>query len=247
MAKPTPKNDETGLIVQDFAILQRSAEELHEVIAANMGNAAIDQGVLDRVKVPTGGGTMWSIPTYDGEVNTKELDGIIVAWKEPRAYWAQSFGSSGGGTPPDCSSEDSMTGVGNPGGSCDRCPMAQFGSAIGDDGKPRDGQACKQVRLMAIIRKDDLVPLLLTAPPTSLQNLRRYFLRLSSRAIPFYGVLTRFTLANTKSKGGVAHSVIEVNAVETLGDAELAKMASYAQIIGASLERRRSVSDDYHE
>jgi hypothetical protein len=242
------KNEEKALttLASEYAVMKHTPAHLQEVISANVGGS-VKQGDLDRIKVPAGGGTTWTIPSLDGEVETKEFDGVIVAWKEPRAYWVESFSSTGGGTPPDCSSEDSMLGVGDPGGDCLTCPFAQFGSATGDDGKPRDGQACRQMRLMAVIQQDDLVPLLLSAPPTSLQNLRRYFLRLASKAVPYYGVVSRFTLNKTKSKGGIDYAQIEANGVETLEPEDLDKMRAYAQALGSALERRPTVQEDYED
>lgn len=241
-----PKNDNKALVtINEYAVMQHDPDSLKAVIAGNLGQRGANQGDLDRIKVPAGGSTTWSIPTIDGELDTKNFDGVIVAWKEPRAYWLSSFGSSGGGTPPDCSSEDGLVGVGNPGGDCWPCPMSQFGTATRDDGKPGEGQACRQMRLMAIIQQDDLVPMLLAAPPTSLQPLRKYFLRLARRVTPYYGVVTRFTLTKAKSKGGVEYSQIEANALETLGTDQLTKMQAYAKTIEKSLERQRTQPDSF--
>lgn len=244
MAKNENKNEETALAIPNYAVMQHSVEDLQNVIASNLGGTELGPGDLDRIKVPAGGGTTWSIPTLDGDVDTKELVGVIVAFKDQRAYWKESY--SGGSSPPDCASDDGMMGTGDPGGACDRCPYAQFESAVGDDGKPRPGQACKQVRLMAIVQPDDLIPMLLAAPPTSLANMRKYFLRLSSRATPYYGVVTKFTLAKAQSSGGIAYSQVEASSVTRLADDELQKMAGYAQVIGKSLERRSAhEQEDY--
>lgn len=231
------KNEETALTIPNYAVMKHSVEDLNAIIGANLGaDTELSSSDLDRIRVPAGGGTTWSVPTLDGEQDTKNFDGVIVAWKDQRAYWEESF--SGGSSPPDCASDDCMVGTGKPGGSCKECPFSQFESATGDDGKPRPGQACKQVRLMAIIQQDDLVPLLLAAPPTSLGNLRKYFLRLSSRATPYYGVVTRFTLEKARSSGGIEYSQVSASAQGRLTNKELKKMEGYAQVIGKSLERR---------
>jgi hypothetical protein len=237
-------NGETALAIPDYAVMKHTVEDLNNIITSNLGNANLGPSDLDKIKVPAGGGTTWSIPTLDGEEDTKNFDGVIVAWKDQRAYWAEAY--SGGSTPPDCASDDGMMGTGEPGGACDKCPFSQFESAVGDDGKPRPGQACKAVRLMAVVQQDDLVPLLLAAPPTSLGNMRKYFLRLSSRATPYYGVVTRFTLEKAKSQGGIEYSQLSASAIGRLTDGELQKMAGYAQVIGKSLERRSAADgEDY--
>ncbi len=241
-----PRNEEKALVtINDYAVMKHDPAALQAVISGNLGQRGANQGDLDRIKVPTGGNINWSIPTIDGEMSSKNFDGVIVAWKEPRAYWQSSFGSSGGGTPPDCSSEDGIHGVGKPGGDCAPCQFSQFGTATRDDGSPAEGQACRQMRLMAVIQQNDLVPLLLAAPPTSLQPLRKYFLRLARGVIPYYGVVTRFTLTKAKSKGGIEYSQIEANALETLGIEELAKMQAYAKTIEKSLERQRTQADSF--
>lgn len=247
MAKRKNGNDEKALTtVGGYAVMQHTVEALQNIISANLGNADLGPGDLDKVKVPAGGSTSWEFQSLDGEVTSKEFDGVIAAWKEQRAYWEEKY--SGGSSPPDCSSDDCITGVGNPGGSCKECPWAQFESAVDDKGQPAAGQACKQLRIMAVVQKDDLVPVLIAAPPTSLQNLRKYFLRLASRATPFFGVVTRFTLVKDKSAKGIEYSKIEAKSIEKLGADELKKMAGYAQVIGSSLERRSARNaEDYDE
>jgi len=241
------KNETKDLIVPNFAVMQHSMEDLQNIIKANVGDAELGPGDLDRVKVPAGGGTTWEVPSVDGDRAVKELDGVICAWELPRSYWVESFGATGGGTPPDCSSPDGIMGTGEPGGACTDCPLSQFESAVRDDGKPGKGQACQQKRMMAIVLQDSLIPIILSAPPTSLQNMKRYFLRLAGAAVPYYGVLTRFTLVKTSGKGVPDYSVIEAKTLEKLTPENLEKMAGYAQVMGHALENRTSDGGDYTE
>ena len=231
------KNTATAIVpAADYAVMKHGVDALQEVIRANIGSGNLGPGDLERIKVPAGGGTTWTIPSLDGDIDTKEFDGVIVAWKTQRAYWKEKY--SGGSVPPDCASDDGITGSGDPGGVCEQCPYSQFESATDEKGEKMPGQACKQIRLMAVVQKDDLVPVLLSAPPTSLANMRRYFLRLASRAKPFYAVVTRFTLVKAQSAGGITFSQIEANAIEQLDDEQQAKMEGFAKVIGDSLERR---------
>jgi hypothetical protein len=240
------ENTEVALAIPDYAVMQHSIEDLMSTISSNLGpNAQLSPNDLDRIKVPAGGGTTWSIPTLDGDVDSKTFEGVIVAWKDQRAYWNESY--SGGSSPPDCASDDCMTGIGEPGGDCAKCPFAQFESATDDKGEMRPGQACKQVRLMAIITNDDLVPILIAAPPTSLGNLRRYFLRLSSRNTPYYGVVTQFSLIKARSQGGIDYSQIDPKSVTRLADPEMQKMKAYAQVMEKSLERRSAHQQEDYE
>lgn len=240
------KNEETALAIADFAIMQPDADSFLQTMKMNLGQHGVTQADLDRVKVPAGGGTSWTIPTLDGDEASKNLDGVIIAWKEPRAYWTESFQSTGGGTPPDCSSEDGETGYGDPGGSCHDCPMSKFGTATKDDGSQGDGQACRQVRLMAILQKDDLVPLLLAAPPTSLANMRKYFLRLASKKTPYFGVVTRFTLEKKRSKGGIDYSEVVPSSIGKLSAEEMARVSGLVETFSKALDQRTTTSDDFH-
>lgn len=239
-------NTETRItLIGQYAVMQHDATTLSNVIRQNLGGGRIQQSALDRIKVPTGGGTTWTIPGVQGEIESKHLDGVIVAWKEPRAYWKDRY--TGGKVPPDCKSDDSVIGVGKPGGECSLCRYAKFGSAVNEKGQPTDGQACKQVRLMAILQRDDLVPVLLAAPPSSLAELGKYFMRLSRSATPYYGVVTRFTLRKDRNKAGTEYSAIEATALEKLGTEELDRIQAYVATFGRSLERETAHADDIAE
>ena len=213
--------------LEQYAVLKADPEQIKAVIADNLGGTQVTEFDLDRVRVPAGGGRIWQIPGLDGDEDTKTVDGVIVAWREPRAYWTDGIDSTGGGTPPDCSAQDGQHGIGDPGGDCAKCPMAQFGSAL-KDGKQARGQACKQTRLLVMVRPDDLLPLVVVAPPSSLRAVRHYFLRLASKGVPYHGVVTRLGLAEDKNKDGIKYSVIDPQVQTRLGKEEAERMKAYA-------------------
>src|SRR5690606_3431853 len=190
-----------AVVDANYAVMELPAAELAEIIAANLGGEGITQFDLDRVRIPAGGSTTWSIPTLDGEEETRVLEGIIIHFTTPRAYWKTPFDESGGGTPPDCSSEDGIVGVGNPGGDCSTCPLSKFGTA-----KNRRGQACKQMRLLFMLREDSLLPIVVVLPPMSLRPARQYFLRLASQRQAFYSVITRIELERDRNQDGIPYS-----------------------------------------
>src|SRR5688500_11912452 len=97
-----------------FSVLEPNSEAA-ELIRANTAGEEVGVGDLDRIRVPTGGGTLWTVPTIEGEKSERELVGIIVHVARRRAYWSDP---SPTGNPPDCSSRDCITGVGDPGGEC---------------------------------------------------------------------------------------------------------------------------------
>lgn len=224
---------------QDLGLTQFDPAELRTIVQDNVGAGGITEFDLDRVRVPAGGVTTWTIPTLEGEQETKELTGVIVYWREPRAYWAASFDETGGGTPPDCYSPDGVHGYGNPGGLCARCPFAQFGSA--ERGR---GQACKQMRLLFMLRPGAMLPLVVVAPPTSIKPLKQYFLRLAANGKPYWSVVTKLLLEKTKNQDGIAYSRIVPQLAAVL-DAEAAeKMRQYAEAIRPALEAVQITQED---
>lgn len=158
---------------------------------------------LSRIKMPTGGGTSWEVPTPAGEESMKTFEAIILDWRETRVFWTGTIDETGGGQPPDCSSEDGIHGSGlygvqsegNRSGLCQNCPMAQWGSRKGGR-----GQACRSVRQVAVMRPGELLPALIFLPPSSLKPFKRYVLSLASRALSPFQVVTSFGLV--KATGG---------------------------------------------
>ena len=148
----------------DYPIFSVDKERIKQLVARNIGNRGINAFNLTRIKVPSSGSTTWMIPGIGGEGEAKEVRGIIVAYREPRARWKDVFGASGGGVPPDCSSEDGLTGVGDPGGNCATCEFAQFGSAVGPNGQPSRGQACKQMRTLFLLNQEGILPYVVSIP-----------------------------------------------------------------------------------
>jgi hypothetical protein len=155
----------------EYSVAKVNATDLMEILQENVGGA-ITEFDLQRAKVPTGGMTAWVLPSLDGEDEiVQHIDGVIVYHREPRAFWKQSIDEGGGNNPPDCSSVDGKLGVGDPGGECSVCPMAEWGSK--DHGESR-GQACKQMKLIFLLRPESLLPMALFLPPTSIRPVRQY-------------------------------------------------------------------------
>lgn len=197
-----------------------------EVMSDNIGVGGVSPSQLDRVKVPSGGGTAWEIPTLDGKGDVaKELDVIIVAARDVRSYYDTKY--TGGNEPPVCHSLDCVTGVGEPGGNCEDCPFSQWESATDDDGNPTNGQACNQRKLMLCIAKDSALPFVISAPPTSLKSVGTYFLRLAGQMLPHWGVVTKLVLEKGKSGGGIDYSVIAPSYVRTLTPEEVPAIRQY--------------------
>ena len=202
-----------------------------DVMRDNLGAGGVDPNKLDRVKIPSGGGTAWEIPTLDGKGDiAKSLEVVIVAAQDVRSYYASKY--DGSKNPPDCASLDCITGSGEPGGDCRACPKAQWGSAVDKDDNPTDGQACSQRKMMLCISKDSTLPFVVSIPPGSLNNLGKYFMRLAGANLPYWGVVTSLSLEKTDSGGGITFSAVLPEYVRTLTADEIPGVKTYRQGLG---------------
>ena len=224
----------TAVLEQLYPVLTKTPELYHEIIQANLGSGQLSVFDLERIRIPTGGGTSWTIASLDGDHEARDFEGIILHWREPRAYWRSSFDATGGGTPPDCSSDDGIRGIGTPGGACETCHLARFGSD--DNGR---GQACKQMRMLFVLLPGNFLPAVMLLPPTSLAACRKFFLRLTSLEIPYYGVLTKFSLEKTKNKQGIAYAEVRFGVARKLQPEETANVKRLIESIKPSLQRVR--------
>lgn len=212
--------------VEDYMITDYDPQEVKDIVQDNIGGQDISEFDLDRITIPPGGATNWIVPTLEGEESQEAIEGVIVHWKNARAFWADSLEDSGGGTPPDCASDNAIIGKGEPGGLCDECPHAEFGSAA--NGR---GQACKMVRLLFVVQPDSLLPVVVSLPPTSLAVARKHFLRLAGRGVHYSNVVHRLTLERTKNDQGIAYSKIKMQIAKQLPPEMAKKFRQYGEML----------------
>lgn len=196
---------------------------LEEIIAENTSEAdGINPFDLNRVKMPAGGGGMWEVPSSEGPQGAKAIEGVVVAWRTQRAYWSEPYGAGGGATPPQCYSDDGIIGHGDPGLPCGECPFSQFGS------DPRGvGQACKQMRMLFMLRPQDMLPLVVILPPMSIKPCQQYFLQLGSEGRPFWSVVTSIGLDSAVAKEGQKYSKATFRKARDLAPDERGAMQRY--------------------
>jgi len=217
--------------VGEYPIVKMDAQRFAEVIRENIGAAGVSQFDLDRAKIPTGEGTMFELPTGDGSEKVASITGVIIGFRDVRVYFEGEY--DGGGSPPDCFSDDCETGQGMPGGPCAECPLSRFGTA-----RNGRGQACSQRRLLFIARPESLLPLVLSLPPTSLANARKYFLnRLAGQQLVYYGVVTHIGLETAGGNGTPPHAKATFKIVEKLDDEITARMKAVKSHLTPHLKR----------
>lgn len=205
---------------EPFALSQITVPEITALIRDNIG-AGVSIAALERVKVPASGSTVWTREEESDAPAPREIAGIIIYFKDRRAYWPKKY-EGGAGDPPQCASDNGITGTGNPGGDCAGCKFAAWGSA--PDSR---GQACKATRLLYILQPTSLLPIVLSVPPTSIQPVRKYLLRLVSERLAYHSVVTRLRCKAEQSKTGQKYAEIVATRGDVL-DAELAtRVAAY--------------------
>lgn len=207
--------------IQNYLALSGDTSTIMEALDANLGGGGMSPFDLDRVKVPSQGSTNWEIPDLDEEsVSAKVLSGIVLHSAPVRSYWEKGL-DEGGASPPDCSSNDLLVGVGTPGGDCLTCPMNVWGS----DPKGGSGKACSERRFLFMLRPQSFLPLVVQVPPSSLRNLSQYMLRLAGTGTPYYHVTTNLSLEKaTQGGGGLPYSKIVVKLGVRLSAEDSAKV-----------------------
>jgi len=219
-----------GNVAEMYPVLAGGDINVAEVLAENLGGESLGALDLPMIKVP--GGTSpaaWAVETIDGDEIVKDLQGILVGTSLQRTFYKESF-DDGGGQPPDCTSKDCITGVGDPGGECDKCPYSQFGSA--DNG---DGQACSMSRIFYMLLPGQFLPTAVRIPPSSLKMAKKYLLRLASQGLPYYSVITSLTLNKTKNAGGTAYYEIVFSMAERLPADAVAGVKEIAESLRSAI------------
>lgn len=206
--------------------------DLIEIMQENLGDLEGDDGLgmgdLERLTVPAGGGSMWMIPDLEeGERAVKELEVIMLLWDKSRAMWWEDEISN---EMPDCWSRDGRTpdpqgayGIhgehadeipltpvrGNPEQFerlCSNCPMNEFGSATKPGAK---GKKCKESRLLYVLQPGEMLPQIVSVPPTSLKKLRQFLITLGAKQrLRFTDIVLKLGLSVVEGGPGGKYSTI---------------------------------------
>lgn len=155
---------------------------------------------LDKVKIPSGGVTSFEIPGEDADESEteKEITGVIVHNHVANSFYKDKY--QGGNNPPDCGSFDGIIGNGCPGGECSKCPYNKFGSGEGK------GKACKNRRLLYILREGELFPIMLSVPTGSLKDYSSFVKHMITKQRKLSSIVTRITLRKAVNSNGVVFS-----------------------------------------
>lgn len=199
---------------------------------------------FDKVSIPSGGGQMWELPGSDNPDEpeySKEIVGVIVDHHPVNAYFEDDY--NGQAQPPACSSMDGKCGIGCPGGSCASCMLNKYGSA--DDGK---GKKCKNLRRIYILRSGEILPILITLPPTSIKNFSDYISkRIVMKGMKACDVVTKMSLTMEKSQTGIKYSKVQFAISRILNPEEKKIMREFADNIKNTTRLQRIDETDNSE
>ncbi len=200
---------------------------------------------FDKVKIPSGGGLAFEVPTEeeDNPDMVKELVGVILYHHPINAYWQNKY--DGQNNQPDCTSYDGKTGVIVETGECVDCANCKY-NKFGSDDNGR-GKACKNMHRIYLLREGNPVPILLTLPPSSLKSLRDYLgKKVVLKGMRSYQVVTKITLKKEQSGDGITYSRAVFTSVGTLTADKLQMAKQYAESIKASNQNVEITEEDYN-
>lgn len=235
----------TELAVVDTNTMQVVPQE-ETLTTLLAGLQDMDRFPTGRIKIASGGVQAFEVyePGEDEAEVAREVTGVIVLSHKANAYWDKKFGDSDDKTPV-CSSLDGETGMHRETGevqTCKECPYNQYGTA---DGGTRRGKACKNVRRLFILRPGDILPMILTIPPTGLAAFDKYRTRLVLMGKGANSVLTKITLKKETNKDGTAFAAPAFEALQQLPPGEVARVAKYAEMFAQSARKVGITEDDY--
>jgi hypothetical protein len=231
------KSESKELVVraENFPIMGKEAKNAIQLINENLGGEMLSPLDLERIRVPAGGVPVWTIPTVEGDEHVEEFTGIVLKTKTTRQMWRTPFGE-GEKAPPDCVSEDGMSGVGNPGGPCLSCSYNQWGSIKLIDPSDKDSKkkACQEKRMIYTILQGQILPHVVVAPAMSLKPSRKYLVGMTSATKRLHSVYTKFSLETGQNPKGIDYCKIIMNKVADVEHPE--ETAAYAKAIEPYLE-----------
>ena len=119
------KNKELIESKSEYAV---AVDNISEMFAEEMDGLSV---TFDRIKVPSGGGLAFEVPSDDPDSPdmVKEVKAVILYHHPVNSYYKEKY--TGGNEAPDCGSIDGHTGVELDGGEvklCRDCPFNKFGS-----------------------------------------------------------------------------------------------------------------------
>ncbi len=189
---------------------------------------------FQRVKIPSGGQVQFELPSDDPDNPdyAKYLEGVIVYSHNANSYWptGEDYDDN---TPPSCQSVDGKLGYGKPGGICADCPYNRYGSDTKGTGK---GKACKNQRIIYLLRSGEVMPIQLSLSPTSITPYSQFVnAAFVSRRRGVCGSVVQIGLKK-RSNGKDDYSVATFKRLYDFTGEDLARVRAYANSFQEQIE-----------
>ena len=197
-----------------------TGEFSREELAEDMDGITV---YFTRAKIPGGGVTQFELPSDDDSTGTyvPKLVGVILHSHDQCTLWEE--GKTKEESTILCSSVDGKTGIGTPGGACATCAMNTYGSSVKGAGK-----ACKNSRVLYLLRSGDYLPMQLNLPPTSIGAFKEFYRKaFAIRQRPAYASLVEISLKK-ESNGKEEYSVAVFRRLGDFSGEKLQEVRAYA-------------------
>jgi hypothetical protein len=174
--------------------------------------------------------------TYD------EIRGVAVFKQKIRGWWKK------GEKVPLCSSFDCVTGIDRDGKQrpCVGCPQNEWGSAPTEDGEARKGKACKEMRRAFFIPSEQIVPIVVSFPPTSIGPWDDFFSARITQGISDLAAEVAITLVPATANG-FDYSVVKLKSGAKVAPKDLLEFNKVRKQFSTVWEREEITADDYVE
>jgi len=208
-------------------------------LSASLGEEMAGLSItFDRIKVPSGGGIVFEVPSDNSDEpdTAKEIRAVVLYHHPVQSYYKEKF--TGGNEAPDCASWDGIHGTDKETGeikTCKDCELNKFGS--GENG----GKACKTKRRIFLLMQGTAIPVMFSLPTTSLNDFSKYIMRLVGKGKKSVHVVTKFTLKKEQNAGGITYSKVVVSAERDLSEVELASILPMAEQVKTLAQNMRTI------
>ena len=217
--------------VEDEVMLPFNVPEFSERANEQLNGIKME---FPQLKIPAAGQLFFEVD----EEPVKELVGVIVHHGPRSQYYATDF--DGANNPPDCSSNDGITGykrVETEDGEADyiecKCADCAF-SKFGSDRKGA-GKACKEKHQLYLACSGRLVPFSFLLPVSSSGVFNTYVTKLFSRGKFVDEVLTSISLEKATSKSNIVYSKVVLKCVRDLLPEEFEAAQKQGKMVKESL------------
>lgn len=214
-----------------------------ETVMHDLGDI-LSRRIFGVITIAGGGAGVFKVLEPGAEETTngvQAIEGVILASHLVNVRWGHDYGAREDGERPACRSMDGKTGVELETGEthdCDACPYNQFTE---DGGR----KVCTNKRQLYIMREGDLLPMLLSLPPSSLKAYDNYRVLASlTLRTPMSALVTRITLKNKTSANGSEYSSPVFTAVSKLPVEEGKRMEAFARQIMDAAQRAGIEAED---